>query len=350
MGLVPATQAQKGRIQTRCPDCGSVRWVYPSNLTGPKSRARIDSKRRRAERICRRCHARRLLRSERRIAGFYARTSPKHRRLIEQGMRRGDPWAKTELRGLIGASPGGLTRDGQSVAARSLRPGRGFLILRGGRRRPIGRCRLCGLLVEARRYRTSWSGRFWHPPCRVAWLRYSGQWRTQFSSARRRRMESPPPPKAGRSFTDKRWGEVLLAFLRHRADVLGYPGGMSISRSAEELSVSKQALSEQLQRLVTVLPGSWDDVFHEMKPGARRTLQKLFQLPERLWTVQVPKARAELMQWLTAHQMLLEDACRITGLDREYAMGFLGPRAWARRGRTRTVGRAGLRGIYSATL
>jgi hypothetical protein len=66
--------------------------------------------------------------------------------------------------------------------------------------------------------------------------------------------------------------------------------------------------------MVRLLPGDWQLLFSELKPGAHGALQRLIQLPEGLASVVDDGSRDGLARWLQSHRMSAPDVQRVTGL------------------------------------
>lgn len=182
---------------------------------------------------------------------------------------------------------------------------------------PLRLCALCSLLVEDPPYELKWVRGAWHPECLAAWITFSGQRGKQFSG-RAEQFASPPSPSLmGRPIDQDKLRRNLSAFLRYRAHEFGYPGGASLTSLAQRVGVGKPALSEQLDRLPAVLPGDWRRVFRQLKPGAERSLQKLYQLPEGLLPLVEAGRRDDLVRWLNHYQMVPSKITRITGVPED---------------------------------
>jgi hypothetical protein len=220
------------------------------------------------------------------------------------------------------------SRAKQRLAAQAPRPSRAMSMLldaiarsdprtkvpRPSRAKPLRLCALCRLLLEDPPYELKWVRETWHPECLAAWITFSGQRGKQFSSRAEQFALPPSPPLMGRPIDQDKLRRNLTAFLRRRAHELDYPGGASLSSLAQRVGIRKPTLSVQLDRLPAVFPGDWRRVFRQLKPGALRSLQKLYQLPEQLLTRVDAGERDDLVRWLSRFRMVPSKIARITGV------------------------------------
>ncbi len=335
VGRVPATRHEKGRIRRICADCGDIRWEQPWRLRVRK--IDVDWERREARGRCKRCSGRHMMRTSSALREAPPDVSPKEWRItVAEAKKPEERWAKRNLGDYIrrGRPVPRLSTEHQRAAARVPRLKSSIqALLKGSRRRPISLCALCGLMVEQPVERHSWISGVWHAPCLRAWIDFSGQRRVQFARHRPNLTLPAAPPKMGRPFATKHLSRNLTAFLRRRADVLGYPGGCSIRESAADAKVDFRTLHRQLENVVRLLPGDWKLVYRLLTTGGNRSLQRLFQLPERLRDLNETGQRDGLVRWLCHHQMPIEQVSRITGMPLPQILALL-------KGRTR-AGKSG---------
>jgi hypothetical protein len=338
--FVPADSQRKGKILKVCPPpCGAARWAYPSELKKSNRKVKVDWAKRIAEGLCRRCVARKLLKSEKRMAALYGpHLSPKVRRLSLKGAQAGEKWAKSELARAFGADSTSreeqrdlVRRDveRQRSACKAPRPRRSMaLLLRSlspeqtatgpihPRALRLGLCALCGLLVEESREPNTWITGTWHQFCLRAWLRFSGQYSRQFAKKKSSFVLPPSSPrKSGRPFKMETLSRSLTALLLYRAQVLGFSGGASITSSAQHAGVPRQDLAAQLERFLKLLPGDWRLVFRHVRPSTVASLQRLYELPVQLLHAVQDGQRTETIKWLLGHRMAVNEVSWITGVS-----------------------------------
>ncbi len=309
---IPATRQEK-RIRRICVDCGDIRRVQPWRA---RKLDNVDWEHREARGRCKRCSGRNMMRTSKAL-----RQKSSH--------VRADEWRK-HLGYVIRRVRQRRTAEDQRVAARAPRPKWSIqALLKGSRRRPISLCPLCGLIVEQPVERRSWVSESWHQPCLQTWIDHSGQRRAQFAARPPKFILPPVPAKRGRPFVTKHLGRNLILFLRYQAHKLGYPGGRSMRESAKEAKIRLMALQEQFKSVVRLLPGDWKLVYRLLTAGGNRSLQRLFQLPERLKDLNQRGERDGLVRRLCDHQMPLEQVSRITGMPLPQILALLKERAQA---------------------
>lgn len=339
-GLIPASRQEKGRVRRICRDCGEVRWEQPGRLRLrlKHRRVEVDWERREARGLCRRCNSRRMMRESKSLTqAAYRNVQPKRWRIVLSEAKRGDPEARKKARKELGEiiRQGGpvpdRSTDQQRAAARAPRPKRSMqALLKGSRQRALGFCPLCGLLAEQGPEPVSWIRGTWHGACLNVWIDRSGQRRAQFAQRRPKLFLPPAPPKLGRPFKVEHLRRNLTAFLRHRADVLGQPGGCSIRRSAALAKINLRNLQRQIENVVRLLPGDWKLVYRMLTPVSYQSLQRLFQLPDRLRDLNETGRRDGLVRWLAHHhQMPVEQVSTITGMSVPQILALLKGRARA---------------------
>jgi hypothetical protein len=323
---------QPGRVRLVCPKCGSARTRYLSarRKRGYRKLLQRDGTyavpcRRHNLTIQGKRQTRRLQRTifEHQFEPAFRRSKYAQRRyhwtaeMVWEGAQEGDEGAE-RIRREIMATVAARARKVQAPNAVAS-PRRGPAISRGQvlSRWPSGikglrLCRLCGLLVHARKY---------HPLCWKAWMRSAA-----FQRERERRRWSPD--KTERRPIDPEYPAFLGRLPRADKIAQKYSwfmqkiAGVPVTKLAADAGVAHPAVSNGIEDFKRWLPGDWSLVF--VRRGVA-SAERANHERERLFPLREFKVRdrASRVRWLAEHGLAAEDIARLVGYSAGEVQGIL---------------------------